>query len=87
MNAVGQQVRVVRLCDDSANPEYVGKRGKVVRLDEGSGDWPVGESPNDPLYFVALEGGHMDAFWGEELEVIHVTYVNELGLDALETKP
>lgn len=65
MISIGAKVRIIGRTDETA-PKWTGLYGIVTRRETGSGPWPVGESPEDPLYVVKTSKGD-DAFWAEEL--------------------
>jgi hypothetical protein len=84
MIGLGQRVRIARANKNDCFPKpvvkdedgydvetgtYIGQVGEVVRREFGSGSFPVGESPTDPLYVVKTPVG-TDAFWSEEIEVV-----------------
>ena len=70
MISLGAKVRIARLNPrDGGQASFIGLTGEVVRREVGSGKWPCGETPADPLYFVKTCRG-TDAFWSEELAVL-----------------
>jgi hypothetical protein len=67
MFSIGQKVRIARLNpNDCADHKFANKTGVVIKREFGTGAWPVGESPTDPLYIVKTNIGQ-DGFWTEEL--------------------
>lgn len=65
MISIGERVKIISRSDETS-PKWIGLYGIVTRRETGSGHWPVGESPEDPLYIVSTRDGE-DAFWAEEL--------------------
>lgn len=62
---IGVRVKVVRLTDDTSNPDYLDKEGVLVYYEY---ECECGQTyPNDPLIGVHFEDGHVEEYWREEL--------------------
>lgn len=72
---VGARVRVIVAHEDrygDGDPSkparrYANKVGTVRRVVLDDPNWPVGETPRDPYYVVAVPHVGTDLFWREEL--------------------
>ena len=65
----GTRVHIFKRTDEFVSDRYVGRYGTVRRI-SGRLDASVGESPEDPVYFVAVPFVGTDIFWREELRAV-----------------
>lgn len=63
---IGDKVKVVRFEDVTGDRSRLGQTGEVLKVNaSGAG---VGESEDDPFYFVGFSDGVFDGFWTDELK-------------------
>ena len=67
---VGQEVRIRAVTDDAGDPRFLGRLGRIRRVEDEDVAWSVGQKSDDPLVIVAVPGLGEDAFWTEELEAV-----------------
>lgn len=61
----GDRIVVVAVADSTADPEHIGKRGRVDYLEYSCGSGQT--FPGDPMIGVAFDDGGAEEFWREEL--------------------